>query len=136
MVILGASHQLVPVLIEGKLYSNKLAYTSFVLAAIGIPLLCYGFYEFNMGAPAKWGGRFVVLALLAYLINIGISISKVKTKMYTLYLYLLPFCGYLLLWPWAWRLCTILRLLLCGIIRYIIFHYMYISELLDGSCFW
>ena len=80
MVILGASHQLVPVLIEGKLYSNKLAYTSFVLAAIGIPLLCYGFYEFNMGAPAKWGGRFVVLALLAYLINIGISISKSKNE--------------------------------------------------------
>ena len=29
MMILGASHQLVPVLIEGKLYSNKLAITSF-----------------------------------------------------------------------------------------------------------
>src|SRR6478736_9097431 len=48
MLILGASHQLVPVLIEGKLYRNKLAYTSFVLAAIGIPLLVYGFYIFNM----------------------------------------------------------------------------------------
>lgn len=44
MIILGASHQLVPVLIESKLYSNKLAYTSFVLSAIGIPLLVYGLY--------------------------------------------------------------------------------------------
>src|SRR5574338_310513 len=42
MIILGASHQLVPVLIEAKLYSNKLAYISFILAASGIPLLVYG----------------------------------------------------------------------------------------------
>src|SRR6187431_1175065 len=37
MIILGASHQLVPVLIEGRLYSHKLAYTSFILAGLGIP---------------------------------------------------------------------------------------------------
>src|SRR6186713_957908 len=34
MIILGASHQLVPVLIEGKLYSNVLASISFILAAV------------------------------------------------------------------------------------------------------
>ena len=43
MIILGASHQLVPVLIEGALFSEKLAYGSFALAALGIPLLVYGF---------------------------------------------------------------------------------------------
>lgn len=80
MIILGASHQLVPVLIEGKLYSNTLGYISFILAAIGIPLLVYGFYVFNMGEPAKWGGRFVLLAILTYLINLGISISKGKNE--------------------------------------------------------
>src|SRR6187455_3118480 len=48
MIILGASHQLVPVLIEGSLYSNKLALISFLLAALGIPLLTYGFYVFDM----------------------------------------------------------------------------------------
>lgn len=80
MIILGASHQLAPVLIEGKLYSNKLGYASFILAAIGIPLLVYGFYVFNMGEPAKWGGRFVLLSILAYLINLGVSISKSKNE--------------------------------------------------------
>ncbi|MCC7233261.1 MAG: cytochrome c oxidase subunit I [Bacteroidia bacterium] len=80
MIILGASHQLVPVFIEGRLYSNTLGYTSFVLAAIGIPLLVYGFYVFNMGEPSKWGGRFVVLAILAYLINLGITISRSKKE--------------------------------------------------------
>ncbi|MCC6635379.1 MAG: cytochrome c oxidase subunit I [Chitinophagaceae bacterium] len=80
MIILGASHQLVPVLIEGELYSYKLAHLSFILSAIGIPLLVYGFYVFDMGTPAKWGGRLVLLSILCYLINIGYSISKSKKE--------------------------------------------------------
>lgn len=80
MIILGASHQLVPVLIEAKLYSNILAYISFILAAIGMPLLIYGFYFFNMGWPAQWGGSLVVLAIFSFLINMAISISKSKNE--------------------------------------------------------
>ena len=78
MVILGASYQLVPVLIEGKLYSVTLAYVSFILAAIGIPLLVYAFYIFNLGWPARLGGSLINAAILAYLVNIGVSISKSK----------------------------------------------------------
>lgn len=78
MIILGASHQLVPVLIEGKLYSNILAYLSFILAAVGIPLLSYGFYTFNIGWPAKYGGWLVISAIIVYLVNIAISITKSK----------------------------------------------------------
>ncbi|MBK6930721.1 MAG: cytochrome C oxidase subunit I [Saprospirales bacterium] len=80
MIILGASHQLVPVLIEEKLYSNQLATASFILAASGIPLLAYGFYVSDMGWPAKWGGRFVILAIIAYLLNLGGSMAKSKRK--------------------------------------------------------
>jgi len=80
MIILGASHQLVPVLIESKLYSNTLAYISFILAAIGIPLLVYGFYVFDMRWPAQWGGWLVVLALFAYMINIAVSMLKSKNE--------------------------------------------------------
>lgn len=80
MIIIGAGHQLVPVLIEGKLYSNKLAYASFALAAIGIPLLVHGFYFFDMNIPAKWGGRFVVFAIIAYFINIVASTKKSKKR--------------------------------------------------------
>jgi len=80
MIILGASHQLVPVLIERSLHSIKLAHTSFWLAAIGIPLLVYGFYVFNMGWPAKWGGRFVLLSVICYFINLCVSISKSKSR--------------------------------------------------------
>jgi hypothetical protein len=78
MMILGASHQLVPVLIEGKLYSHLLAYVTFILAAVGIPLLVYGFYTFNMGWPAVWGGWLVNGAILLYLANLALSIQKSK----------------------------------------------------------
>jgi hypothetical protein len=78
MMILGASHQLVPVLIEGKLFSNSLAYFSFITAAIGIPLLAYGFYDFNMGWPAQWGGILINAAILSYLGNLTLSMIKRK----------------------------------------------------------
>lgn len=80
MIILGASHQLVPVLIEGRLYSNTLAYASFVLAALGIPLLVYGFYTFNMGWPSQWGGILINAAVLAYLVNLALSMVKSKKE--------------------------------------------------------
>lgn len=75
MIILGASHQLVPVLIEGVLFSNKLAYLSFYLAAAGIPLLVYGFYVFDMGWPAQLGGILLLLALVIYLVNMAVSMT-------------------------------------------------------------
>jgi len=78
MIIIGASHQLVPVLIEAKLYSNALAYLSFILAAIGITSLVYGFSIFNMGWPAQWGACLIVLAILAYLINLALSMEQSK----------------------------------------------------------
>lgn len=78
MMILGASHQLVPVLIEGKLYSNKLAYASFTLSAIGIPLLVYGFYVFDMGLHTQCGGILIILAIITYLINLAVSMVKSK----------------------------------------------------------
>lgn len=78
MMILGASHQLVPVLIEGSLYSNKLAYLSFTLAGLGIPLLAYSFFVFNLGWPAQYGGILIVLAIIVYLVNLAVSMAKSK----------------------------------------------------------
>jgi hypothetical protein len=80
MIILGASHQLVPVVTESRLYSIALAHFSFVLCAIGIPLLLYSFYFFNMGWPAKVGGALIVLSVFCYLINLAGTITKSKTN--------------------------------------------------------
>src|SRR5215831_14985578 len=69
MIILGASHQLLPVLIEGKLYSNLLAYLSFAFAAIGIPMLVCAFYTFNLNWQAQYGAILINAAVALYLIN-------------------------------------------------------------------
>jgi hypothetical protein len=80
MIILGASHQLVPVLIEGELFSNKLAYLCFFLAGLGIPLLAHGFYVFNFGWLAQTGATAVNIAILLYLVNLSVSISRSKKR--------------------------------------------------------
>ena len=80
MMILGASHQLVPVMIEGRLYSDKLAYVSFILAGVGIPLLVRGFYVFDMSLHTQCGGILIVLAIIAYMINLAVSMVKSKQE--------------------------------------------------------
>jgi hypothetical protein len=80
MMILGASHQLFPVMIEGKLYSDRLAYLSFALAGTGIPLLVYAFYTFNMNLPAQCGAVLVNAGVLCFLVNITASLIASKKR--------------------------------------------------------
>jgi len=77
---LGASHQLVPVLIEGALYSNRLAYTSFLMAAAGIPLLVYGFYVFDVGWLTQTGALLLIGSIISFLINLAISMQRSKKE--------------------------------------------------------
>lgn len=78
MIILGASHQLLPVLIEGKLDSDLLAYLSFIFAALGIPFLVTGFYLFNTGLILQTGAVLINLAVACYFINVFTSIIESK----------------------------------------------------------
>lgn len=74
MVIFGASHQLLPVLISGKLHSNFLGYCTFAFCAIGIPLLVYGFYIFDTGWILKSAAIIINIGVLFYLLNVVLSI--------------------------------------------------------------
>lgn len=76
MIIFGASHQLVPVLIEGKLDSNSLAYATFLFAGIGIPFIVIGFYVFNLGWMLQTGAVLVNIGVICYLANIFTSAFK------------------------------------------------------------
>lgn len=78
MIILGASHQLLPVLIEGKLDSYLLAFLSFIFAASGIPLLVTGFYLFNTGLILQSGAVLVNASVICYFLNVIGSISESK----------------------------------------------------------
>lgn len=76
MIIFGASHQLLPVLISGKLHSNILAYITFGFTSIGIPLLVYGFYVFNTGWALKTAAILINCGVISYLINVSLSIKN------------------------------------------------------------
>lgn len=80
MMILGASYQLFPVLVESKLQSRFLARFSFVLAALGIPFLVYGFYTFHLGWVSQLGGIAINLAIILYVINLAWSVAKTKSE--------------------------------------------------------
>lgn len=104
MIIFGASHQLLPVLVEGKLDSDLLAYLTFGFAAIGIPLLVYGFYVFDMGLPLQIGAILVNIAVICYLSNVlGSSFKSNRKNVHawyvitaTLWLFATTFFGLLL----------------------------------------
>lgn len=78
MIILGASHQLLPVLIEGALDSERLAYLSLLFTGSGIPLLVIGFYFFHTGWVLQTGAVLINLGIICYLINVISSIYNSK----------------------------------------------------------
>src|SRR5690606_9473958 len=80
MIIFGASHQLLPVLVECKLNSELLAYLTFVFAAVGIPFLIYGFYVFDLGWPVLVGALLINIAVCCYLGNVLGSFLRGNTK--------------------------------------------------------
>ncbi len=112
MIVLGASHQLVPVLIESGLYSNALAYLTFIFAALGIPLLVYGFFTFNMSWPAQYGAILVNLAVFVYVMNLMASMAKSKNENIhalfvftaTLWLFLTTLVGMLLVYNFSFNM--------------------------------
>jgi cbb3-type cytochrome oxidase subunit 1 len=82
MIIYGALYQLIPVVMEVKLYSERLAMTSFVLLAVGTPLMAYSFWTQNIAhsIPMMVGGTSVVISVLLFAINTIQSALKSEIK--------------------------------------------------------
>ena len=76
MIILGALYQLVPVVMEVKLYSEILAKITFVLLAMGAFLLAVSFWNFWVGTWLHIAGTLVLVAVLLFGLNIGISSAR------------------------------------------------------------
>lgn len=110
MMILGASHQLLPVLLGKALYSNKLAMSSFVLAAIGIPMLVMRFLQFQFDSWALTGAGFIILAIVAFFINVIKSMQQQPRRdvhvwfmlAATIWLLLTMLLGWLLLYNFSY----------------------------------
>ncbi|WP_192822842.1 hypothetical protein [Rufibacter sp. LB8] len=70
MLIFGALYQLLPVVLECRLYSERLAYATFGLLAVGTILLAYCFWFFNLGLLLHVAGCCLLLSFTLFTINV------------------------------------------------------------------
>lgn len=70
MIIFGAAYELLPVLSQSRLYSNRLAFASYLFLLIGVLFLIPAFWKFEAGTFMILGGSFCVLATLCYVFNV------------------------------------------------------------------
>ncbi|MFK5857571.1 MAG: hypothetical protein QM503_15690 [Bacteroidota bacterium] len=82
MIIFGALYQLIPVVMEVKLYSEKLAVISFFLFAAGLITLSVSFWTFAFGRSIglEVGGYLIVTAVILFAINTLKSAAKSDRK--------------------------------------------------------
>ncbi|MEJ5304937.1 MAG: hypothetical protein WHV63_03240 [Ignavibacteria bacterium] len=78
MIIFGAMFQLVPVVLEVKLFSTILAEIQFWIYTFGVILLTYKFYYFSSNLSFVLPALLLSLAMMIFTINIVISMTKVK----------------------------------------------------------
>lgn len=79
MMIIGASNQLIPVVADKKLYSDRLPVLSFLLIIIGTCLLVHAFWIFELGAMIFTGAGLILTALILHVTNIILTTRKAAT---------------------------------------------------------
>ena len=70
MIIFGAAHQLLPVICEQDLYSEKMAAASWYTLTLGIILLTWKFWNLDTGWVMITGGSLIVFSVLFFVINV------------------------------------------------------------------
>lgn len=70
MLIFGALYQLLPVVLEGKLYSERLAIYTFGLLGTGTILLAYAFWNFEVGWVMHVAACCLFASFLLFTINV------------------------------------------------------------------
>lgn len=76
MVIFGALYQVIPVILEVKLYSERLGFVSLVLLVSGSLLLALAFWRFELGLLLYVAASLVTLAAILFAINIFVTSSR------------------------------------------------------------
>lgn len=80
MIILGASYQLIPVVLETDLYSERLAWISFALFLPGLIALIYSFWVFVPGIHMQCGAILLLLAVSLFTVNVYLTAKKKKQE--------------------------------------------------------
>lgn len=78
MIIFGALFQLIPVILQVRLFSEFLAKLQFWVYTFGVFTLVYSFWFFLIDAPLTIGASLINLAVLIFLVNVIVSLTRVK----------------------------------------------------------
>lgn len=87
MIIFGAAYQLLPVIFQEELFSNRLAFVSYLFLVTGTLLLVWCFWRFDTGSMMVLAGSFIVTAALLYTINV--CATSLRSKQSSVYQYFL-----------------------------------------------
>jgi len=78
MIVLGALYQLLPVILERKLFSLQLCWISLAFLVPGVILLVYSFWVFDPGIYMQLSAVFIFIAILSVSINVFATIHNKK----------------------------------------------------------
>ena len=78
MVIFGAMFQLVPVVLEVRLFSARLGEIQFWIYTAGTAGLVYGFWFFHVGVLFTVSASLITLAMALFILNIVTTMGRVK----------------------------------------------------------
>lgn len=92
LTIMGASFQLVPIVLERPLWSERLARWQFVLLVLGIPGMV-GHFFIGEWSGLVWSAGVVAAGVAAYLVNVALSLRGLRTWSFTARLAALAFAG-------------------------------------------
>jgi hypothetical protein len=82
LTIMGASYQLVPVLLGQPLWSERLAWTQLGLTVTGM-LGMVGHFFFGAWSGLAWAAGLVALGVLAHVVNLGLSLRGLRRWTFT-----------------------------------------------------
>ncbi len=78
MVIFGASNQLAPVIAERRLYSERIPVVVFLFKVVGIAILVFSFWVFQLGVLSYAGAGLLIAAILLHAINLYKTAARGK----------------------------------------------------------
>ncbi len=78
MTIFGAMFQLIPVVLQVKIFSELLAEIQYWIFTIGVITLVYSFWFFLVGLPLLIGAVLINAAVIIFIINITVTLIRVK----------------------------------------------------------
>lgn len=80
MIIFGALYQLIPVVFETSLYSEKLAKVTFWITAFSVLFLTYTFWEGAFSTMLVYASSFMFLSLFLFILNVVLTYTKSGSK--------------------------------------------------------